>query len=70
MDVAERLRQEIRNYAVETKHGAIDTTASFGVAQQDSVHDQSAWDVLQRADRALYEAKRQGRDRVHALKPS
>lgn len=70
VDVAERLRQEIRNHAVETKHGAIDTTASFGVAQQDAVHDQSAWDVLQRADRALYEAKRQGRDRVHALKPS
>jgi diguanylate cyclase (GGDEF)-like protein len=70
MDVAERLRLNIRQTSFETKIGLIDVTASFGVAQQDPTNDQSAWDVLQRADRALYEAKRQGRDRVEAIDPS
>jgi diguanylate cyclase (GGDEF)-like protein len=67
IDVAERLRLTIRNTPFQTKIGAIEVTASFGVAQQDIANDQSAWDVLQRADRALYEAKRQGRDRVQAI---
>lgn len=68
VDVAERLRQAICTHAVSTKEGLIEATASFGVAQQEVPYDQSAWDVLQRADRALYEAKRQGRDRVYPLK--
>lgn len=67
IDVAERLRVAIRNHSVETRIGAVNVTASFGIAQQHAIHDQTAWDVLQRADRALYEAKRQGRDRVQAL---
>ena len=70
IDVAERLRTTIRNTPFQTKIGFVDVTASFGVAQQDATTDQSAWDVLQRADRALYEAKRQGRDRVQAIEPS
>lgn len=68
IDVAERLRQAISTHAVSTKGGLITATASFGVAQQEVPYDHSAWDVLQRADRALYEAKRQGRDRVYPLK--
>jgi diguanylate cyclase (GGDEF)-like protein len=67
VDVCERLRQTIRSAPVSTKAGPIVATASFGVAQQHSLHDQSAWEVLNRADRALYEAKRLGRDRVYAL---
>jgi diguanylate cyclase (GGDEF)-like protein len=70
IDVADRLRHTIRSTPVQTKIGLIEVTASFGVAQQDAVNDQSAWDVLQRADRALYEAKRQGRDQVQALNPA
>lgn len=67
IDVAERLRQAIRATPVKTSAGAVEITASFGVAQQDSAKDHEAWDVLHRADQALYEAKRQGRDRVKAL---
>jgi diguanylate cyclase (GGDEF)-like protein len=67
IDVAERLRQAIRITPMETNVGNLEITASFGVTQQNSLHDQHAWDVLQRADKALYEAKRQGRDRVTAL---
>jgi diguanylate cyclase (GGDEF)-like protein len=69
IDVAERLRRVIRSAPIQTRGGGIETTASFGVAQQDPAYDQSAWDVLHRADRALYDAKRQGRDRVQALDP-
>lgn len=67
IDVSERLRRAIRSAPFSTKAGMLDITASFGIAQQNLSCDHSAWDVLQRADRALYEAKRQGRDRVHAL---
>jgi diguanylate cyclase (GGDEF)-like protein len=69
IDVSERLRRAIRSVPILTKVGNLDVTASFGVAQQDLNCDHSAWDVLQRADKALYEAKRQGRDRVYALLP-
>lgn len=66
-EVAERLRLAIRATAFETTIGPLEITASFGVAQQDPANDQDAWDTVQRADRALYEAKRQGRDRAVIL---
>jgi len=69
VEVAERLRQALRSSPVQSKAGLIQFTASFGAAQQDAFYDRSAWDVLQRADTALYEAKRQGRDRVESLNP-
>lgn len=67
VDVAERLRQAIRAAPMKTRAGEINITASFGIAQQNPVHDRNAWDVLQRANRALDNAKRQGRDRVKTL---
>ncbi|MBD2094403.1 sensor domain-containing diguanylate cyclase [Trichocoleus sp. FACHB-591] len=66
-EVAERLRLAIRSTAFETTIGPLEISASFGVAQQDPTSDQDAWDTVQRADRALYEAKRQGRDRAIVL---
>ncbi|QYO63923.1 GGDEF domain-containing protein [Leptolyngbya sp. 7M] len=68
IEVSERLRRAMRSAPFVTKAGALEISASFGIAQQDPSCDHSAWDVLQRADKALYEAKRQGRDRVYALK--
>ncbi|NJL20310.1 MAG: GGDEF domain-containing protein [Leptolyngbyaceae cyanobacterium SM1_3_5] len=67
IDVAERLRQAVCATPISTRAGTIRVTASFGVAQQDPIGDRTAWDVLQRADRALYLAKRGGRDCVEAL---
>jgi diguanylate cyclase (GGDEF)-like protein len=67
VDVAERLRQAIRAAPMKTSAGEINITASFGIAQQNSAQDRNAWDVLQRANRALDNAKRQGRDRVKTL---
>ncbi|MBI4784798.1 MAG: sensor domain-containing diguanylate cyclase [Oscillatoriophycideae cyanobacterium NC_groundwater_1537_Pr4_S-0.65um_50_18] len=67
IDVAERLRRAVRGHAMVTQAGDLEVTASFGVAQQSPTTDRTAWDVMQRADKALYEAKRRGRDRVHAV---
>lgn len=67
LDVAERLRQAIRSTPIVTQAGSLEVTASFGLAQRDLTIDRTAWDVLQHADRALYEAKRLGRDRIHSL---
>lgn len=67
IDVAERLRRAVCTKPLVTKAGELRVTTSFGVAQQSPVHDRSAWDVLHRADKAMYEAKRNGRDRVESL---
>ncbi|HEY9648820.1 MAG TPA: sensor domain-containing diguanylate cyclase [Chroococcidiopsis sp.] len=66
-DVAERLRYAIGSEPIETSVGRIKVTASFGVTEQSPERDRHAWDVVHRADQALYEAKRQGRDRVKTL---
>jgi len=61
--VAERLRAAIKVLEIPN---ARNITASFGVAEcpRDA---QTAADVLKAADVALYEAKRNGRDRVVAM---
>jgi diguanylate cyclase (GGDEF)-like protein len=61
--LAERLRTLIRDMPVTVGGKPLQVTASFGVAMyrgDDKVPD----DLLRRADRALYDAKRGGRDRV------
>jgi len=64
-EVAERLRAAIKVLEIP---GARHITASFGVAECPT-DAQTAADVLKAADVALYEAKRNGRDRVVALQP-
>jgi len=60
LEVAERLRVAIRSISLPS--GA-QVTASFGVAECPS-SAQTANEVLKAADELLYEAKRNGRDRV------
>ncbi|MEP6569260.1 MAG: diguanylate cyclase [Acidobacteriota bacterium] len=60
MEFAERLRSAIKSTAIPL---ANPITASFGVAECSS-SEQSAADTFNAADSALYEAKRNGRDRV------
>ena len=61
--MAERLRVEIENIKVRSAKGDISITASFGL----SIYNQkqkSLEDIINKADDALYQAKRNGRNRV------
>lgn len=61
---AELARAAIGAATVEAPDGQVRVTASFGVAEH--LRGESHDDTFQRADAALYEAKRLGRDRVVA----
>ncbi|MBG6213400.1 MAG: GGDEF domain-containing protein [Cryobacterium sp.] len=63
----ERLLTSIRGYDWESLAPGLTCTVSAGVAALEPHESVSVW--LSRADSALYEAKHNGRDRVHAAKP-
>ncbi|HEY0972881.1 MAG TPA: GGDEF domain-containing protein [Solimonas sp.] len=67
--VAERIRESFERQKLFYEGQEIATTVSIGVAQ---VHhpDESLDDAIARADRALYEAKRGGRNRVQTAPPT
>ena len=62
-DVAERIRITLSESPVQTAGLSVPLTVSVGLAQY-TPEDARATHVLERGDRALYEAKRQGRNRV------
>jgi diguanylate cyclase (GGDEF)-like protein len=61
---AERIRQAVLGMRVRTAAGPIVLTASFGVAER--VQQTDLQDLITAADRLLYEAKNQGRNRIAA----
>lgn len=63
--VAERIRQSMESYEIEVDHtGARDRrTVSLGVATY-PLHGQTVARLIDAADRAMYEAKRQGKNKV------
>lgn len=61
--VAERLRRALAEQTVDAAEGAVRFTASIGLTVAD-VSDVSVESLLQRADAAMYEAKKAGRNRV------
>ena len=62
LELAERLREHLAGAPASTTVGAIPMTASFGVATIATSNDSSS--LVHRADQALYDAKRGGRNRV------
>jgi len=63
VNMAERLRHAISVISIPFNQTAVTLTASFGVAEYLTDH-QSIDEVIAQADKALYLAKQQGRDRV------
>ena len=61
--VAEKIRAVTRNISVKTDSDEINFTVSMGVAGY-LPEDEDASEILERADKALYEAKESGRDRT------
>jgi len=60
LETAERLRKSLTGTQISADDQAMQVTASFGVAGLDD--DGTLGQILRRADTALYEAKRQGRN--------
>lgn len=67
--LGERLRVAVAGLRFVTGGESFTVTASFGVAERLAGED-SIEDLLARSDKALYEAKKDGRDRVVAWKAS
>ncbi len=62
-EVAERLRRTLAGLVVEVGDQSVSFTVSVGVTRVDG-KDRTVEEVLNRADEALYKAKRMGRNRV------
>jgi diguanylate cyclase (GGDEF)-like protein len=70
MVLAERIREKIAGALIDhPDHGSIHVTVSVGAAMA-SINDRDIEDVIERADRALYQAKSLGRNRVVVAEPS
>ena len=61
--LADRIRMVIKNYAFGTKENMINLTASLGVASYPDIAV-SKLDLIKHADRALYTAKAEGRNKT------
>ncbi len=61
--VAERIRASIAQIVIDTPDEPFSFTMSIGVSESDH-NDDSVEDALARADKALYDAKEQGRNQV------
>ena len=71
--VAERLRAAVESTSIKTSGGSRMITISIGIghlATRASPDPLTSLDLLDEADRCLYESKRQGRNRVTAYPPA
>ena len=61
--IAERARRNVEALEINTQDASLTVTASFGVAFG-ITSDESLADLLAKADKVLYEAKKTGRNQV------
>lgn len=61
--VAERVREDIDSMTIDYEGEKISITVSFGIASLDPVNDVSKNDLIKKADYALYQAKKAGRNK-------
>jgi diguanylate cyclase (GGDEF)-like protein len=62
--VAERVRKNIESSKVNNDGTPLSVTVSIGVAQFDVLKDRDTKSLIERADKALYKSKQNGRNRV------
>ncbi|MCL4424004.1 MAG: GGDEF domain-containing protein [Firmicutes bacterium] len=65
--VAEKLRLAVKEHRFSTEKGGLQITISLGVTEAKAGDDTTT--ILERADKALYQAKTGGRDQVAVLNP-
>jgi diguanylate cyclase (GGDEF)-like protein len=63
-NMAERIRQKVENYVFTLHDVQVRSTISIGVSTVPDNGINSSQDLLESADRALYEAKRSGKNRI------
>jgi diguanylate cyclase (GGDEF)-like protein len=64
-ELAERVRAAVADKPIETRAGSVSASISIGIASTDAEQLDTLEDLLLRADGALYQAKRLGRNRVN-----
>ncbi len=65
LQMAERLRQQIASMSIKVNGNSIRISSSFGVATLNA--EESLEQLMDQADQALYQAKRNGRNRVETI---
>ncbi|WP_153463944.1 histidine kinase N-terminal 7TM domain-containing protein [Sediminibacillus terrae] len=63
-EIAERLRKSVEEHPLRTTDGLVSVTLSCGVAEAEKVPEETLNLVLNKADKALYAAKGEGRNQV------
>ena len=69
LDVAKKIKREIDGYPFKWQGEPLDVRVSIGLATSPAPGIQDFYDLLNAADRALYQAKRSGRNSVIAYRP-
>ncbi|HET6725561.1 MAG TPA: GGDEF domain-containing protein [Gammaproteobacteria bacterium] len=67
-ELAERVRAAVADTQIDTQAGSINVTISIGIASTGIESLGTLEDLMLRADAALYQAKKLGRNRVHLSK--
>jgi diguanylate cyclase (GGDEF)-like protein len=62
--VAERIRQAVEGHVMRGPEGVFHVTLSGGVAVMDSRNETTAMSLIEKADQALYEGKKNGRNQI------